>query len=79
MTVRETELMLQYLRNITAKMTVLFERMEALTARVTALGIACGTAFNQTKAVVQKLGEVTEDTRMDLAEYGGTIEAASFL
>ena len=78
MPARETELILQYLRNITAKMTVLFERMEALTIRVTALGVACGTAFNQTKEVVQKLAEVTEDTRMDLAEYGGTIEAASF-
>ena len=78
MAARETELILQYLRNITAKITVLFERMEALTNRVTALGVACGTAFNQTKEVVQKLAEVTEDTRMDLAEYGGTIEAASF-
>ena len=28
MTARETELILQYLRNITAKMTVLFDRME---------------------------------------------------
>ena len=78
MAVRETELILQYLRNITAKMTVLFERMETLNIRVMALGKACGTAFNQTKEVVQKLAEVSEETRMDLAEYGGTIEAASF-
>lgn len=78
MTLRENELILQYLRNITAKMTVLFERMEALTKVTTALGVACGTAFNQTKEVVQKLAEVTEETRMDLSEYGGTIEAASF-
>ena len=74
----ENELILQYLRNITAKMSVLFDRIEALTERVNALGQACGTAFNQTKEVVQKLAEVTEETRMDLSEYGGTIEAASF-
>ena len=78
MPVCENELILQYLRNITAKMSVLFERIESLTERVNALGQACGTAFNQTKEVVQKLAEVTEETRMDLSEYGGTIEAASF-
>ena len=78
MTAREPELILQYLRNITAKITVLFDRIEALTARVNKLGEACGNAFNQTKEVVQKLAEATENTRMDLAEYGGTIEAVSF-
>ena len=78
MTVRETELMLQYLRNITSKITVLFDRIEDLSERVMALGQACGMAFNQTKEVVNKLAEATEETRMDLAEYGGVIEAESF-
>ena len=78
MTVRETELMLQYLRNITSKITVLFDRIEDLSKRVMALGQACGMAFNQTKEVVNKLAEATEETRMDLAEYGGVIEADSF-
>ena len=78
MTVRENELMLQYLRNITSKITVLFDRLEELSKRVMALGQACGTAFNQTKEVVNKLAEATEETRLDLAEYGGVIEAESF-
>ena len=78
MTARENELILQYLRNITAKMTVLFDRMEDLSKRVILLGQACGTAFNQTKEVVNKLAEATEETRMDLAEYGGVIVAESF-
>ena len=78
MTVRENELMLQYLRNITSKITVLFDRIEDLSKRVMALGQACGMAFNQTKEVVNKLAEATEETRMDLAEYGGVIEAESF-
>ena len=78
MTARENELILQYLRNITAKMTVLFDRIEDLSKRGFLLGQACGTAFNQTKEVVNKLAEATEETRMDLAEYGGVIEADSF-
>ena len=75
---RETEFILQYLRNITSKISTLFERIEALSERVEKLGRACGQAFHQTKSVVNRLAEATEETRMDLAEYGGTIEAASF-
>ena len=75
---RESELILQYLRNISSTVTTLFEKMEFLEKTVVQLGQACGMAFNQTKDVVNKLAEVTEETRMDLAEYGGTIEAASF-
>ena len=78
MTARDNELILQYLRNITAKMTVLFDRIEDLSKRVIGLGQACGMAFNQTKEVVNKLAEATEETRMDLATYGGVIEADSF-
>ena len=75
---RETEFILQYLRNITSKISTLFERIDALSERVEKLGRACGQAFHQTKSVVNRLAEATEETRMDLAEYGGTIEAASF-
>ena len=75
---REEEFILQYLRNITSKISTLFERIEALSDRVEKLGQACGQAFNQTKEVVNKLAEATEETRMDLAEYGGTIVADSF-
>ena len=57
---------------------MLFDRIDDLSNRVILLGKACGTAFNQTKEVVNKLAEATEETRMDLAEYGGVIEADSF-
>ena len=75
---RENELILQYLRNITSKVSTLFEKIEFLEKTVVQLGQACGMAFSQTKEVVNKLAEATEETRMDLAEYGGTIEADSF-
>ena len=75
---RESELILQYLRNISSKVSTLFEKMEFLEKTVVQLGQACGMAFNQTKEVVNKLAVATEETRMDLAEYGGTIEADSF-
>ena len=75
---RENELILQYLRNITSKVSTLFEKIEFLEKTVIQLGQACGMAFNQTKEVVNKLAEVTEETREDLAMYGGTIEADSF-
>ena len=75
---RESELILQYLRNITSKLSTLFEKIEFLEKTVVQLGQACGMAFSQTKEVVNKLAEATEETRMDLSEYGGTIEASSF-
>ena len=75
---RESELILQYLRNISSKVSTLFEKIEFLEKTVVQLGQACGMAFSQTKEVVNKLAEATEETRMDLAEYGGTIEADSF-
>jgi len=75
---RESELILQYLRNITSKVSTLFDKIAFLEKTVVQLGQACGMAFNQTKEVVNKLAEATEETRMDLAEYGGTIEADSF-
>ena len=78
MTKREGELILQYLRNITSKVSTLFEKLETLENTVVHLGHACGIAFNQTKEVVNKLAEATEETREDLATYGGTIEADSF-
>ena len=75
---RDNELMLQYLRNITSKVSTLFEKIEFLEKTVVQLGQACGMAFNQTKEVVNKLAVGMEETREDLAEYGGVIEADSF-
>jgi hypothetical protein len=70
---------MRYLRNITAKMSVVLQRVDTLTERVEALGQACGTAFHQTKTVVNKLADTTEETRMDLCEHMGTIDASSFV
>ena len=75
---RDNELMLQYLRNITSKVSTLFEKIEFLEKTVVQLGQACGMAFNQTKEVVNKLAVGMEETREDLAEFGGIIEADSF-
>ena len=73
-----TELAMQYLRNITAKLTVVFDRLQDIENKIELLGNACKNAFDQTKIVVTKLAEIQEDTRMDLSEYGGTIEASTF-
>ena len=75
---REKELIFQYLRNITSKVSVLFERIESLSDRVEKLGQSCGMAFNQVKVACTKLAEVSDETRMDLAEYGGVIEGSTF-
>ena len=71
------EFLMRYLRNITAKMSVVLQRIDALAERVEALGQGCGTAFNQTKAVVNKLAEAAEETRMDLCEHNGTFHRDS--
>ena len=39
---------------------------------------ATGTAWKQTKIVVQKLADETRNTKERLEEYGGVIEADSF-
>ena len=82
---REIEVMLQYLRNITSKVSVLISRMadlekkvHTLAERVETLGKSCGTAFDQVRDATVKLASVTEETRLDLATYGGVIEAESF-
>ena len=74
----DLDTILQYLRNITSKISTLFNRIESLHERVDQLGKACGTAFNQTKEVVNKLAEATEETRLDLEEYGGIIGDSTF-
>lgn len=75
---KKSELVMQYLRNITAKLTVVLDRVDALQKRVEGLGTACQSAFGQTKVVVSALAREQADVRMDLAEYGGTIEASTF-
>ena len=52
--------------------------LQDIETKVEMLGTACKTAFDQTKVVVTSLAKIQEDTRMDLAEYGGTIEESTF-
>ena len=73
----EKEVM-KYLRNLATKMIHLSEQMDKLEKIMMSGFQATGRAFNQTKEVVNKLAQATEDTRNDLAVYGGTIEADSF-
>ena len=69
---------MKYLRNLATKMIHLSEQMDKLESIIMSGFQATGRAFNQTKEVVNKLAQATEDTRNDLAEYGGVIEADSF-
>ena len=69
---------MKYLRNLATKMIHLSEQMDKLESIIMSGFQATGMAFNQTKEVVNKLAQATEDTRNDLAEYGGVIEADSF-
>ena len=73
----EKEVM-KYLRNLATKMINLSEKLDKLEKIMMSGFQATGTAFNQTKEVVNKLAQATEDTRDDLATYGGVIEADSF-
>ena len=73
----EKEVML-YLRNLASKFHYLSEKMNRLEEIMMKGFQATGMAFHQTKEVVNKLAEATEETRNDLAEYGGVIEAESF-
>lgn len=74
-----------YLKNLASKFHYLSNKIdqieknqEELRRLIVKFGQATGIAFNQTKEVVNKLAEATEETRMDLSEYGGVIEAESF-
>jgi hypothetical protein len=76
---------LLYLRNLAGKFYCLSDKLNILTEKVDKLEAimmkgfqATGMAFHQTKVVVNKLAEATEETRNDLAEYGGVIETDSF-
>ena len=73
----EKEVML-YLRNLAAKFHDLSQKVVELKRLMYEGFRATGTAFNQTKEVVNALARATDETRMDLAEYGGVIEADSF-
>ena len=74
-----------YLRNLAAKFHHIAKKLDQieknqddLRTLIVKFGQATGTAFYQTKEIVNKLAEATEEPRMDLAEYGGTIVADSF-
>ena len=76
---------MKYLRNLATKFHYLSNKIdqieknqEELRTLIVKFGQATGIAFNQTKEVVNKLAEVTEETRMDLSEYGGLIQNDSF-
>ena len=67
-----------YLRNIVAKLSHMFKRLDRLENTLLEGFRATGTAFHQTKTVVQAVVNEVEQTRADLSEYGGVIEASTF-
>ena len=56
----------------------LFKRLQYLEKRVTELGVACKTAFDQNKIVIQHLAETQQILNEDLSEYGGVIQSSTF-
>ena len=80
----KAEVML-YLRNLAAKFHYLSTQVEKVHERLDHLeevlmqGFrATGTAFQQTKEVVQAVVNETKETREDLAEYGGVIRESTY-
>ena len=73
----EDEVML-YLRNIVTKMHALFKRMDKLEQIMMAGFRATGTAFHQTKTVVQAVVNEVGQTREDLSKYGGIIQESTY-
>ena len=74
-----------YLRNLAAKFHYLSTQVEKVHDRLDHLedvvlrGFrATGTAFQQTKEVVQAVVNETKETREDLAEYGGVIRESTY-
>ena len=73
----EDEVM-KYLGNIVTKMYVLFKRMDKLEKIMMEGFRATGTAFHQTKTVVQAVVDEVGQTRADLSEYGGIIQESTY-
>ena len=73
----EDEVM-KYLGNIVTKMYVLFKRMDKLEKIMMEGFRATGTAFHQTKTVVQAVVDEVGQTREDLSEYGGIIQESTY-
>ena len=76
---------LKYLRNLSAKFHYMCTKVENLDKRLDKIETilmsgfrATGTAFKQTKEVVQAVVNETRDVREDLAEYGGVIESSTY-
>ena len=67
-----------YLRNIVTKINHMNKRMNKLEKTMVDGFRATGTAFNQTKTVVQAVVNEVGQTREELLEYGGVIEASSY-
>ena len=74
----ENENVLLYLRNIVAKMHVLFKRMDKLEQIMMAGFRATGTAFHQTKTVVQAVVNEVGQTREELSECSGIIQESTY-
>ena len=76
---------LKYLRNLSAKFHYMCTKVENLDKRLDKIETilmsgfrATGTAFKQTKEVVQAVVNETRDVREDLAEYGGVIQDSTY-
>ena len=67
------------LRGINNRLDMFEIKMAELLETTKKVGHSCGLAFKQVKLIVQELSEVTEQTRQDLSEYGGTMCDSTWL
>ena len=74
---KHKEIML-YLKNIVNKYYVLTKRLDKIDSTLMALGRATGTAFNQTKVVINDLSLRAETIQDDLSDAMGTIRDSSY-
>ena len=69
---------LKKLDQMEVKLTATNKKLDDVERKIMKLGHACGTAFEQTKVVINALKEHTESIGESLDEYGGVIEASTF-
>ena len=71
-------IVVRYLKNITQKLILVTEKLEALENKVVILGRANSEAYGRTKKVISELAENQKCVEMDLADAAGTIREATW-
>ena len=73
------EEVLQVLRSLAKRVDLIAENVEGLRNLCLEGFKATGTSYSQMKTIIQKVVDEIKQTNEDIAEYGGVIEADSFV